>query len=102
MAVSALPRTRTRLGVQPPSLSPFVLALTLGAPALDLLSMVLPGVLGPWLGILATSAATAALLMVWVRFPRTSWLAAAVLAGAASLAMRLVGADIAPLLSLLA
>src|SRR5439155_45102 len=38
----------------------------------------------------------------WARYPRTSWLAAACLAAVASLGMRAVGADVAPLLSLLA
>lgn len=101
MAVSALPRTRTHAQLHPTTLSPVVLALTLIAPALDLLSTVLHGALGPAFGIAATSVATAALIAVWVRFPRTSWLAAAVLAGLASVGLRLIGVELAPVLSLL-
>jgi hypothetical protein len=82
-------------------LSPAVLVLTLVAPAIDLWSLVLPGVLPPIVTVLATSAATAALLLVWLRFPRTSWLAAATLAVGASLALRLAGVDGAAALSLL-
>jgi hypothetical protein len=50
---------------------------------------------------LASAAAAAALVLIWTRFPRTSWLFAACLAAIASLAMRVLGADVAPLLSLL-
>ena len=52
--------------------------------------------------VIASGATSAALLVMWLRFPRTSWLAAASLAAVASLAMRLMGADVAELLSLLA
>jgi hypothetical protein len=38
---------------------------------------------------------------MWLRFPRTNWLAAAFLAALAGFALRLAGADVAPLLSLL-
>jgi hypothetical protein len=41
------------------------------------------------------------LLLMWLRFPRTNWLAAAGIAATAGFALRLVGADVAPLLSLL-
>jgi hypothetical protein len=79
-----------------------VLALALIAPALDLFFMLQPNA-GLWAaGVGASSAAAAALVLVWVRFPRTSWLFAATLAAMASLAMRLVGADVAPVLTLLA
>jgi 4-diphosphocytidyl-2C-methyl-D-erythritol kinase len=78
-----------------------VLVLTLVAPALDLLGFVQPGVIVPLLGQLAASAAAAALLLAWARYPRTSWLAAATLAGLASLALRFAGADVAAALSLL-
>jgi len=53
------------------------------------------------IGLIASGAAAAALLIVWLRFPRTTWLFAASLATIASLVMRLVGADVAPMLSLL-
>jgi len=71
-------------------------------PALDLLASVQPRVGVPTIGLVAASVATAALLVVWAHYPRTSWLAAASLAAFASLALRFVGADIAPALSLLA
>jgi hypothetical protein len=76
--------------------------LALSAPALDLLAVVQPGVVGPGVSGLAAGLACAGLLLTWARYWRTSWLAAAGLAGLASLAMRLAGADIAPALSLLA
>jgi hypothetical protein len=56
----------------------------------------------PSLGLLAIGCSSAVLGVSWARYPRTSWLAAASLAGAASLGMRVVGVDVAPLLSLLA
>jgi hypothetical protein len=102
MAVTALPRTRTRATHQVARLSPVVLLLTLVAPALDFLAAVQPGVAVPLIGLLAAGAASAALLGAWLRFPRSSTLAAATLAACSSLGMRLVGADVAPLLSLLA
>jgi hypothetical protein len=56
----------------------------------------------PTVGVLAASLAAAVLLVVWAHFPRTSWLAAASLAAVAGVALRIVGADVAPGLSLLA
>jgi hypothetical protein len=102
MAVSALPRTRARAPHRTAQLSPAVLALTLIAPALDLLGFVQTLGVVPLVGVATTAGAGAVLLLVWARYPRTSWLAAASLASFASLAMRLVGADVAPVLSLLA
>jgi hypothetical protein len=78
-----------------------LLVVTLLAPAVDLLNVVQPGWLPPIVGILAIASASAALLVTWIRFPRTSWLAAATLAASASLALRLAGAEVAPFLSLL-
>ena len=102
MAVSALPRTRVRAPRRVAALSPIVLLLALIAPAMDLLTHVLPASIMPVLATGACGGAGAVLLLVWLRYPRTSWLAAASLASFASLAMRLVGADVAPALSLLA
>jgi hypothetical protein len=102
MAVTALPHSRARAPLQAATLPPGALLLTLVAPALDLLANVQPGAAVPALGVLGTFAAAAVLLITWLRFPRTSWLAAACLAALASLAMRVVGADVAPVLSLLA
>jgi hypothetical protein len=102
MAVTALPRSHARAPLDAATLPPAVLVLTLAAPAIDLLKLVQPGVVVPTLGLVAAGVAAAALLAVWVRFPRTSWLAAASLAGFASLALRFIGADVASALSLLA
>src|SRR6266851_9162865 len=101
MAVSALPRTRARAPRVATSLPPVVLALVLTAPALDLLAIVQPAAAVPSLGLLATGLASVLVVVSWARYPRTSWLAAASLAGIASLGMRAVGADVAPLQSLL-
>jgi hypothetical protein len=101
MAVSALSSARAHAHLMAPSLPPVVLMLMLIAPALDLLAIVQPAANVPPLGMLATAVASLTLLVIWARYPRTSWLAAAGLASVASLVMRIVGADVAPLLSLL-
>ena len=102
MAVSAFTRARTAAGLPPSTLAPGVLAVPLVAPALDLLGMVQPGLSLATAGAVASGLASAVLLLSWVRFPRTSWLAAASLAALASFALRLAGADVATVLSLLA
>jgi len=102
MAVSALPRSQARVPLSAATLPPVILVLTLLTPALDLLALVQPGVVAPNIGLPAAGVAAAALLGIWARYPRTSWLLAASLAGLASLALRFVGNDIAPALSLLA
>ena len=102
MAVSALARTNAGTALVAPTLSPVVLGLTLIAPALDLLAIVQPAAAVPSLGLLAVGVASIVLVATWARFPRTSWLAAAAVATIASLGLRAVGGDVAPLLSLLA
>ena len=102
MAVSALSGARTRTSLVATSLPLVVLVLVLLAPALALLAIVQPAAAVPSLSLLATGLASVTLLISWVRYPRTSWLAAASLAGIASVGMRAIGADVAPLLSLLA
>jgi len=102
MAVSALPRARTRARPSPATIAPGVLALTLIAPALDLLHMIQPGLALASAAVVASGLAGTFLVFAWVRFPRASWLAAASLAGLAGFALRVVGADVAPALSLLA
>jgi predicted membrane-bound mannosyltransferase len=102
VAVSALPRSRARAPIQSATVPAAVLGMTLVVPALDLLALVQPGMRMPLVGALATTIACAALLVTWARFPRTSWLAAASLAAIAALAARVLGAEVAPLLSLLA
>src|SRR5689334_16230895 len=94
MAVSALPRTRRRASSTHllAAVSPLVLGLTLVSPTFDLLARVIapaPAALA-LLAIVACGGAGAALLVAWLRYPRTSWLMAASLASFASLAMRLV------------
>lgn len=103
MAVHVLAHAARRAAVHAPTLPPVVLALALVPAALDLLKMVQPGLAQVLAmpGALASGAAAAVLLVMWVRFPRAAWLAAAAFAACASLAMRLVAADIAPALSLL-
>ena len=95
-------RTRAHAPLSTGTIPALVLALSLVAPAFDLLRMVQPSLPLASVAVIASGAASAALLVMWLRFPRTSWLAAASLAAVASLAMRLVGADVAELLSLLA
>ncbi len=102
MAVSALPRSHARAPLKAATLPSGVLALTLVAPALDLLAWVQRNVVVPNLGVVAAGVAAAVLLVFWAHFPRTSWLAAATLAAVAGVALRVVGADVAPALSLLA
>jgi hypothetical protein len=101
MAVRALSRSPTRATKQSASLSPGLLAVPLAAPALDLFSLVQPAVTLSSEALVANAAAVLVLALVWARFPRTSWLVAAALASLAGLSMRLVGADVAPLLCLL-
>ncbi len=101
MAVSVLSRSRAQAPLRSATLSGVALAVTLVAPLLDLFARV-SGV--PSFGAVATVAsagASAVLLLSWLRFPRAAWLAAATLASTASVALRLGGADVAPLLSLL-
>src|ERR1700720_1817692 len=102
MAVTTLPRSRISAPLDAATLPPAILVLTLAVPALDLLALVQPGVFVPNLGLAAAGVAAIALLAIWAHYPRTSWLAAASLAGIASLALRFAGADVAPALSLLA
>jgi hypothetical protein len=102
MAVSALPRTRPHTQQQSGSIGPLVLGVTLVTPGLDLLAVVLPGLqVITLLSLVASSVATAVLVLSWLRFPRTSWLAAAMLASVAGLATRVVGLELGPLLAVL-
>ena len=102
MAVSALPRSQAGVPLSAATLPPVILVMTLVTPALDLLALVQPGVIAPTIGLPVAGVAAVAMLGIWARYPRTSWLLAASLAGIASLALRFVGADVAPALSLLA
>jgi hypothetical protein len=102
MAVTAIPRPRARAPLVAESLPVAVLVPPLLAPGLDLLRMVQPIVGVPGLGPSAAALGALVLVLAWLRYPRTGWLGAAALAAVASLAMRLLGADVAPLLGLLA
>jgi hypothetical protein len=101
MAVRVIPRSHARSPLQVITIAPAVLGLALIAPALDLLMLVQPGPTVSYAAVLASAATAAALLLTWIRFPRTSWLFAAALATVASLGMRLLGADVAPFVGLL-
>src|SRR5438552_1201568 len=103
MAVTVLPRTRARTTpLAPATLPPLVLLLILIGPALDLMGYLQAGRSLAAAALLASALAAAALFVMWLRYLRVSWLFAATLAAIASAAMRLVGADVAPALSLLA
>src|ERR1051326_2113633 len=101
MAVRALPRPHVRSTTTAGPLPALVLILALAPLALDLLVLVQPNLLPVQLGRMAALPAAAVLSAMWLRFPRTNWLVAASVAAMASLALRLVGADVAPLQSLL-
>lgn len=101
MAVRALTRAETRAAHQVGALPVFALGIALLPTALDLLRIVQSTVSLAGLGTVASAAAAAALLLIWLRFSHVSWLLAASFAAGASLGMRLLGADLAPLLSLL-
>lgn len=104
MAVRALPRPRTGLlkGHDTVAVPPTALAVTLIAPVLDLLATVQPAGLISQAATAAAALAMVVLAACWLRFPRTNWLAAASFAAGAGLLLRLLGAEVAPLLSLLA
>lgn len=102
MAVTALPRGRTHARLVATTLPPGVLLISLAATAFDLLGIVQPAAATPLAALIAAVLGALVLVTMYARFPRTSWLAAAALAACASATMRLAGADVAPLLSLLA
>ena len=77
-----------------------VLVAPLLAPALDLLHIVQPSVGLAMPTLVAAVAAGVVLAITWARYPRTSWLAASMLAALASVALRLAGAEVAPAFSL--
>ena len=104
MAVRVLSHSSARHADQAGTLPVVVLVLALVPLALDLVKVVQPA-LASYLAVpevIGGSAAALALLITWLRFPRTNWLAAATVAAVAGLVLRLSGADFAPLLSLLA
>jgi hypothetical protein len=101
MAVTVLDRARARSPLVATTLAPGLLLVALIPPALDFLVMVQPVIDVPGVRLAAAAVAAALLAVLWGRYPRTTWLAAAALAAVANVALRLVGADLAPVLSLL-
>ena len=74
MAVRALPKPRAEAPPQTVAIPTALLALSLLAPAVDLLKLIAPWLNLGNLALVASAAGTAALLLAWARFPRTSWL----------------------------
>jgi hypothetical protein len=101
MAVTTLARP-ARAPLTAVALAPGVLVAPLLAPALDLLRVVQPTIGLATPALVAAVAAAVVLTVTWLRYPRTSWLAAAMLAALASVALRLAGAEVGPALSLAA
>src|SRR4051794_8227441 len=89
----------------PPSggIPPIALAVVLIPVAIDLLTTVMPALAQTLLlpGVAASCLAAALMLVLWVRVPGALWLAAATIAAAISVALRLNGDELAALLSLL-
>ena len=102
MAVTALSRSTARARLVAGTLPPVLLLVTLVPLALDLLGMLQPVAAVPTVALIAAGLAAVSLAATWLRYPRTTWLAAAVFASLASVTMRTVGADVAPALSILA
>ena len=102
MAVTVLARPHAGAQLAAPVVPLGVLIGALVAPALDLLRVVQPSMALREVATVAAGAAAALMVLMWARSPRTAWLAAASLAAIASLAMRLVGAELGAGLSLLA
>src|SRR5262249_30490094 len=99
LGVSVLPRTRAAAPRRAAVVPTAACVLMLIAPALDLLTRVQPGLSIDGPALVAGGVASLWLLVSWLRFPNATWLAAASLAGFAGAVMRLLGADVAPLLS---
>ena len=103
MAVRIVAHAQARPAHEMVGLPPVALAIALVPAALDLLCIVQPALVGAlsapaaW----ASGAAAAVLVGLWLRYPRATWLLAGSFAACASLALRLVGAELGPLLSLL-
>jgi hypothetical protein len=103
MAVRIVAHAQARPAQQSVGLPPVALAIVLVPAALDLLRIVQPALTGALASPAAWASASAAavLLGLWLRYPRATWLLAASFAACASLVLRLVGAELGPLLSLL-
>ena len=71
------------------------------APCFDLLGWVQPRIDLDPLALAAAVIGLGTVLLAWLRHPRTTWLLAGALAASASVALRAVGAESAPALSLL-
>src|SRR5579871_3803921 len=77
----------------PSGLPPLALAVVLVPVAIDLLTTVMPGLVQAMQlpSAVASVVAAVLLLMLWLRFPRASWLAAATLAAAIAVVLRING-----------
>jgi hypothetical protein len=106
MAVRALPHSPVRAADHAVALPGIVLGMALVPSALDLLGRVQTELITSLEvpALIAAGVATVLLLEMWLRFPRTSWLAAAALSAFGGFVLRMLsaGADVAQLLSLLA
>jgi hypothetical protein len=103
MAVTVLHRSRAHSPLVATSVPIVALLVTLIPPAFDLLATLQPGFQMFEVVVLVGSAVAAlSLILVWARYPRTNWLFAACVAAVGSASLRVAGADVAPLLSLLA
>jgi hypothetical protein len=87
----------------PSGLPPLALAVVLVPVAIDLLTTVMPTLVRPMLlpSTVASVVAAVLMLVLWLRFPRASWVAAATIAAAISVFLRLNGEEVAALVSLL-
>jgi hypothetical protein len=101
MAVRVLPRSQARPSHPIVTVPLIVLGVALLPPAVDLLARVQSDIPLTSAADVVGGLACAALLVMWLRFPRTTWLMAACFAAAASLALRLVGVNLAPVFALL-
>ena len=104
MAVRVLTHSPVRTADQAVTVPGVVLAVALVPSALDLLTLVQPGLVAylSVASLVASGSTLGLLLLMWLRYPGMSWLAAGAFAACAALALRLAGADVAPVLSLLA
>ena len=103
MAIHIIAHARVRPASQVRAVPALAWALVLAPAASDLLRIVQPDLMGAVTSAtaIASGAAAGVLVALWLRSARLLWLFAAAFAACASLAMRLVGGEVAPLLSLL-
>ncbi len=103
MAVRALATGSVHAPYQPTAVPPIALAMVLVPAAMDLLTAVMPALAQTMQtpSAVASGAAAALLVVMWLRCPRASWLAGAAVAAGVSAVLRLNGEEVAALVSLL-